>query len=231
MPTTKDKFTKEILKALRAFKRGDFSYRMPDDLTGEDGEIAQVFNDIVTLNDSICKEFDSIGTSVGLEGKLKQRAAMYSSSGSWKTIVDAFNGLISNLTIPMNEVSRVIGAVARGDLTQMMETEIEGIPIKGMFLKTAKEINSMVTVLTNFSSEVTRVAREVGTEGQLGGQARVEGVSGTWKDLTDNVNTMANNLTDQVRAIAKVVTAVATGDLKKKITLEAKGEIADLADT
>jgi HAMP domain-containing protein/DNA-binding response OmpR family regulator len=231
MPTTKNKSTKEILKALRAFKRGDFSYRMPDDLTGEDGEIAQVFNDIVTLNDSICKEFDSIGTSVGLEGKLKQRAAMYSSSGSWKTIVDAFNGLISNLTIPMNEVSRVIGAVARGDLTQMMETEIEGIPIKGMFLKTAKEINSMVTVLTNFSSEVTRVAREVGTEGQLGGQARVEGVSGTWQELTNSVNLMANNLTDQVRNIAEVATAVANGDLTQTIKVEARGEILELRNT
>ncbi|KPA14825.1 sensor histidine kinase/response regulator [Candidatus Magnetomorum sp. HK-1] len=229
--TTKDTSKKEILKALRSFKRGDFSYRMPDDLTGEDGEIAQVFNDIITLNDNICKEFDSIGKSVGLEGKLKQRAAMFSSSGSWKTIIDTFNGVISNLTIPMNEVSRVIGAVARGDLTQMMDTEIEGIPIKGMFLKTAKEINSMVTVLTNFSSEVTRVAREVGTEGQLGGQARVEGVSGTWQELTNSVNLMANNLTDQVRNIAEVATAVANGDLTQKIKVEARGEILELRNT
>ena len=234
MPTNKttegiDK--KAILKALRAFKRGDFSYRMPEDLTGEDGEIAQAFNDIIILNDNMSKEFDNIGKSVGLEGKLKQRATMYSSSGSWKTVIDSFNGLISNLTIPMNEVSRVIGAVARGDLTQMMETEIEGIPIKGMFLKTAKEINSMVTVLTNFSSEVTRVAREVGTEGQLGGQARVEGVSGTWQELTNSVNLMANNLTDQVRNIAEVATAVANGDLTQKIKVEARGEILELRNT
>jgi len=234
MPTkksSKEIDKKAILRALRAFKRGDFSYRMSEDLAGEDGEIAQAFNDIITLNDSISKEFDNIGKSVGLEGKLKQRAAMYSSSGSWKTITDSFNGLISNLTIPMNEVSRVIGAVARGDLTQMMETEIEGIPIKGMFLKTAKEINSMVTVLTNFSSEVTRVAREVGTEGQLGGQAKVEGVSGTWQELTNSVNLMANNLTDQVRNIAEVATAVANGDLTQKIKVEARGEILELRNT
>jgi len=229
--TSKEINKKAMLKALRAFKRGDFSYRMPDDLTGEDGEIAQAFNDIITLNDNISSEFDNIGKSVGLEGKLKQRAAMYSSSGSWKTITDSFNTLISNLTIPMNEVSRVIGAVARGDLTQLMDTEIEGIPIKGMFLKTAKEINSMVTVLSNFSSEVTRVAREVGTEGQLGGQARVEGVSGTWQELTNSVNLMANNLSDQVRNIAEVATAVANGDLTQTIKVEARGEILELRNT
>ena len=145
--------------------------------------------------------------------------------------VDAVNTLVSDLVQPTTEVARVIGAVAKGDLSQSMALEIDGRPVTGEFLRTAKVVNTMVDQLGTFASEVTRVAREVGTEGKLGGQAVVKGVAGTWKDLTDNVNFMAANLTSQVRNIADVTTAVANGDLSKKITVDVKGEIQALKDT
>src|SRR5207247_2254726 len=145
--------------------------------------------------------------------------------------VDSVNQLISDLVYPTSDTARVIGAVAKGDLSQTMATEREGRPLEGEFLKTAKTVNTMVNQLSSFASEVTRVAREVGTEGKLGGQAKVKGVAGTWKDLTDSVNLMAGNLTAQVRNIAAVTTAVATGDLTKKITVDVRGEILELKDT
>src|SRR5207244_1276229 len=145
--------------------------------------------------------------------------------GSWGVTINSVNALISDLVHPTSEMARVIGAVAKGDLSQTMALDIDGRPLEGEFLRTAKTVNRMVDQLGSFASEVTRVAREVGTEGKLGGQARVEGVSGTWKDLTDSVNFMAGNLTAQVRNIAAVTTAVATGDLSKKITVDVKGEI------
>ena len=139
--------------------------------------------------------------------------------------------LIGDLVHPTSETARVIGAVAQGDLSQTMALEIDGRPLQGEFLRTAKTINTMVDQLSSFASEVTRVAREVGTEGKLGGQADVKGVAGTWKDLTDSVNSMAGNLTGQVRNIAEVTTAVANGDLSKKITVDVKGEILELKNT
>src|SRR5205807_1152130 len=145
--------------------------------------------------------------------------------------IQCINVLIGDLVQPTSETARVIGAVAKGDLSQTMATEIEGRPLKGEFLHTAKTVNAMVGQLGAFASEVTRVAREVGTEGKLGGQAKVEGVSGTWKDLTESVNSMASNLTSQVRNIAAVTTAVANGDLSKKITVKVKGEILELKNT
>src|SRR5438093_2673287 len=152
-------------------------------------------------------------------------------TGSWSECIDSVNTLIADLVQPTTEVARVIGAVAKGDLSQTMALEIEGRPLTGEFLRTAKIVNTMVDQLSTFASEVTRVAREVGTEGKLGGQAQVKGVAGTWKDLTDNVNFMANNLTNQVRNIAEVTTAVARGDLTKKITVDVKGEILELKNT
>src|SRR5262249_41478369 len=151
--------------------------------------------------------------------------------GSWQACVDSVNALIVDLVQPTSEVARVIGSVAKGDLSQSMNLEIEARPLRGEFLRTARIVNTMVDQLSSFASEVTRVAREVGTEGKLGGQALVKGVSGTWKDLTDNVNLMASNLTGQVRNIADVTTAVATGDLTKKITASASGEILELKNT
>jgi HAMP domain-containing protein len=168
---------------------------------------------------------------VGKEGRIRQRASLGEASGSWAEAIDSINNLIEDLVQPTSEMARVIGAVARGDLSQNMATEIEGQTLEGEFLRTAKIVNTMVNQLSAFASEVTRVAREVGTEGKLGGQANVKGVAGTWKDLTENVNLMAGNLTDQVRNIATVTTAVASGDLTKKITVDVKGEFLDLKDT
>src|SRR4029079_17817233 len=149
-------------------------------------------------------------------------------AGGWATSVGSINALIGDLVQPTTEVARVISAVAEGDLAQKMALEIEGQPVKGEFLRIGTTVNSMVDQLAAFASEVTRVAKEVGTDGKLGGQAKVPGVSGTWKDLTDNVNAMAANLTGQVRNIAEVTTAVAKGDLSKKITVDVKGEILEL---
>src|SRR5205807_866935 len=151
--------------------------------------------------------------------------------GGWRNTIGSVNGLIDDLMRPTTEVARVIVAVAEGDLSQKMALEIEGRPVKGEFARIGATVNSMVDQLSSFAAEVTRVAREVGTEGILGGQAEVPGVAGTWKDLTDNVNFMASNLTDQVRNIADVTTAVATGDLSRKITVDARGEILELKST
>ncbi len=177
-------------------------------------------------------ELERISRVVGKEGKIGQRATIGEVSGSWAASVASVNALISDLVHPTSEkTARVIGAVAKGDLSQTMALEIEGRQLEGEFLRTAKTVNTMVNQLSSFASEVTRVAREVGTEGKLGGQAKVKGVAGTWKDLTDSVNSMAGNLTAQVRNIAAVTTAVANGDLSKKITVDVKGEILELKDT
>src|ERR1051326_8101070 len=222
---------KELLKVLAAFKRGDFSVRMPEDGVGVGGKIADTLNEILELNENMCREFERISRVVGKEGKITQRAAMGSNTSGWRSCVDSVNSLISDLVQPSTEVARVIGAVARGDLSQGMSTEVDGRQLKGEFLRTAKVVNTMVEQLNSFASEVIRVAREVGAEGKLGGQAVVRNVAGTWKDLTESVNSMAGNLTNQVRNIAEVTTAVALGDLSTKITVDAKGEILQLKNT
>ena len=153
---------------------------------------------------------------VGKQGKISQRGKLPAATGGWSDCVDAVNTLIADMVHPTAEMARVIGAVAKGDLSQTMELEIEDRPLRGEFLRIGKVVNTMVGQLGSFASEVTRVAREVGTEGKLGGQAQVKGVAGTWKDLTDNVNLMAANLTGQVRNIAEVTTAVANGDLSQE---------------
>ncbi|MGH9122146.1 MAG: HAMP domain-containing protein, partial [Acidimicrobiales bacterium] len=221
----------QLLAALRAFRRGDFSVRLPRHLTGVDGEIAEAFNDTVELNDRMTKEFERLADSVGKQGKINHRAKLPAALGSWAASVEAVNTLVADTVHQTSEMARVIGAVARGDLNQLMNLETEDRPLRGEFLRIGKVVNTMVGQLNAFASEVTRVAREVGTEGKLGGQARVEGVTGAWKDLTDNVNFMASNLTGQVRNIAEVTTAVARGDLSKKITVDVKGEILELKNT
>ena len=220
-----------LLAALRAFKKGDFSTRMPGAASGLAGDVYEAFNDCIELNQRLAHELERISTVVGRDGRISQRASLGSVGGSWLGYIDSVNGLISDLTQPMAETGRVLGAVAKGDLSQRMALEIDGRPLKGEFLRSSKIINTMVDQLNAFASEVTRVAREVGSEGKLGGQAEVKGVAGTWKDLTDSVNTMAGNLTNQVRNIADVTTAVANGDLSKKITVEARGEILELKGT
>jgi HAMP domain-containing protein/signal transduction histidine kinase/DNA-binding response OmpR family regulator len=220
-----------LLKVLSDFRKGDFTTRLPAEQTGLTGKIYDAMNEVIDMNERMAKEFDRVANVVGKEGRIKQRASLSLATGSWAACIDSINTLIADLVQPTTEVARVIGAVAKGDLSQTMALEIEGRPLTGEFLRTAKIVNTMVDQLSTFASEVTRVAREVGTEGKLGGQAQVKGVAGTWKDLTDNVNFMANNLTNQVRNIAEVTTAVARGDLSKKITVDVKGEILELKNT
>ena len=230
-PMTTELDGRELLSALTALKRGDFSVRLPVEWTGMAGKIADTFNDVIELNERMADELDRLGRVVGKEGKISERASLGDVSGSWADSIASVNALVSDLVHPTSETARVIGAVAKGDLSQTMALEIDDRPLEGEFLRTAKTVNKMVDQLGSFASEVTRVAREVGTEGKLGGQAKVKGVAGTWKDLTDNVNLMAGNLTGQVRNIATVTTAVANGDLTKKITVDVKGEFLELKDT
>src|SRR5688500_9715358 len=220
-----------LLTILSAVKNGDFSGRVPVRQSGIQGKIYDTLNEIIEKNEMLTSELRRISEVVGKEGKIAQRATLTNASGGWESCIASVNTLITDLAQPTTEVARVIGAVAQGDLSQNFNLEIDERPLKGEFLRTGKTVNTMVTQLGAFASEVTRVAREVGTEGKLGGQAQVKGVSGTWKDLTDNVNLMANNLTGQVRNIADVTTAVANGDLSKKITVDVKGEILELKNT
>ncbi|MBD2838276.1 response regulator [Pseudomonas sp. JM0905a] len=228
-PETLDLAT--LLATLRAFRKGDFRVRMPDDWTGTPGKVADTLNEIIDVAADTVGELERVARLVGKQGKVHERIQLPMLRGSWRTIAESSNALTNDLISPMSEMTRVIGSVADGDLRQRMPTEFDGQKLKGQFLKSAETVNTMVTRLGAFTAEVTRVAREVGTEGILGGQAKVPGVSGTWSDLTDSVNRMAANLTNQVRNIADVTTAVARGDLGKKITVEAKGEILELKNT
>ncbi|MBD3884496.1 response regulator [Phormidium tenue FACHB-886] len=221
----------QLLKTLVEIKSGNFSARMPAEQTGLAGEIATTLNDIIEMNAKMAAELAQISTVVGKEGKIHERASLDGAQGAWRLSIESINALIGDLVQPMAETTRVIRAVANGDLSHTIATDIQGKPLQGEFLQTAQIVNTMVDQLNSFASEVTRVAREVGTEGKLGVQANVRGVAGTWKDLTDSVNSMAGNLTAQVRNIAEVTTAVANGDLSKKITVDVKGEILELKDT
>jgi HAMP domain-containing protein/CheY-like chemotaxis protein/putative methionine-R-sulfoxide reductase with GAF domain len=220
-----------LLSALRAFRDGDFGVRLPSNFTGIEGEIADAFNACIAHDAQLSEELGRISEVVGREGLISKRASSNGARGAWRGCIESVNRLIDDLAFPMSEAGRVLGAVSNGDLTQRMPLEAQGHPLKGEFLRSSRTINTMVDRLGAFASEVTRVAREVGSEGKLGGQAIAKGVAGTWKDLTDSVNTMAGNLTAQVRNIAEVTTAVANGDLSKKITVEARGEIRELKGT
>jgi len=212
-----------LLGALTALKRGKPGIRLPINWTGVAGEVADAFNEVVGLNERMASELARLSRVVGKEGRLSQRCSLGNAGGFWDESAASVNELIDDLVHPTSETARVIGAVAQGDLSQMMALDIEDRPLQGEFLRTAKTINKMVDQLGSVASEVTRVAREVGTEGKLGGQAKVKGVAGTWQDLTDNVNAMAANLSGQVRNIAEVTTAVAKGDLSRKITVDVRG--------
>jgi len=219
-----------MLRVLTAVKRGDFTVRMPMTSTGQAGKVAIAINDIIESNQRLERELRRLSKHVGKEGQVKH-ASIGDAGGAWAATLDSINDLIEDVVRPNGEMARVINAVAKGDLSQTMSTDIDGRRLQGQFLETARIVNTMVNQLRAFSSEVTRVAREVGTEGKLGGQAQVPGVAGVWKDLTDNVNFMAGNLTSQVRNIAEVTTAVANGDLSRKITVEGQGEILELKNT
>ncbi len=218
-----------LVAALEAARAGDFSVRLRAD--GALADVATAFNGLVERNQQVTSELLRVGKLVGREGRITERAEVAGAPGSWAEKLGAVNGLIDNLARPTIEVARVIDAVAEGDLKQRIQLQIDGQPLRGEFRRIGTTVNGMVEQLSSFADEVTRVAREVGTDGKLGGQAKVKGASGVWKDLTDNVNTLAGNLTAQVRNIADVTTAVANGDLSKKVTVDVKGEVLELKNT
>jgi HAMP domain-containing protein/CheY-like chemotaxis protein/Skp family chaperone for outer membrane proteins len=220
----------ELVDALRRARDGESGVRLPQ-MSGAMGDAAKVFNQLAERREGITTELNRVSRVIGREGRMTERATLRGAKGSWKETVDAVNTMIEDLVRPTVEVARVLDAVAEGDLSQQMSLKIEGRPLRGEFHRIGMTVNAMLEQLSSFASEVTRVAREVGTEGVLGGQARVKGVSGIWRELTDNVNFMASNLTSQVRNIADVTTAVANGDLSKKITVDVKGEVLELKNT
>ena len=219
-----------ILQSLQTMKNGDFSVRLPVSWTGLPGKIADNFNEIVTANERMAFELKRVGQAVGKEGKTRERIRVDERRGAWDDMEVSVNTLVEDLLRPTTEVTRAIAAVAQGNLTQTVRLDVDGRPLEGEFLRSANIVNTMIQQLGVFTAEVTRVAREVGTDGKLGGQAQVPGVAGTWKDLTDSVNSMASNLTGQVRNIAEVATAVASGDLSRKITVDVRGEILQLKE-
>ena len=217
---------RNIADVTKAVASGDLSKKITVDVRGEILELKDTINTMVDQLRSFASEVTRVAREVGTEGKLGGQADVRDVAGTWKDLTDSVNFMAGNLTGQVRNIAEVTKAVASGDLSKKITVDV-----KGEILELKNTVNTMVDQLSSFAAEVTRVAREVGTEGKLGGQAQVKGVSGTWKDLTDNVNFMAGNLTSQVRGIARVVTAVANGDLKQKLTVEAKGEIAALADT
>ncbi len=219
-----------ILASLQSMRNGDFTVRLPGTWVGLPGKIADTFNDIVAANQHMAQELKRVGHVVGKQGKTRERTRFHESRGAWGEMEVSVNTLVEDLLRPTAEVTRAIAAVAQGDLTQTVRLDVDGRPLEGEFLRSANLVNTMIQQLGVFTAEVTRVAREVGTEGKLGGQAQVPDVAGTWKDLTDNVNLMASNLTGQVRNIAEVATAVASGDLSRKITVDVRGEILQLKE-
>jgi HAMP domain-containing protein/CheY-like chemotaxis protein/signal transduction histidine kinase len=219
-----------ILASLQTMRDGDFSVRLPGSWTGLAGKIADTFNEIVAANQQMAQELKRVGQVVGKEGRTRERTRFHESRGAWGEMEGSVNTLVEDLLRPTTEVTRAIAAVAQGNLTQTVRLDVDGRPLEGEFLRSANIVNTMIQQLGVFTAEVTRVAREVGTDGKLGGQAQVPGVAGTWKDLTDSVNSMASNLTGQVRNIAEVATAVASGDLSRKITVDVRGEILQLKE-
>ena len=219
-----------ILSGLQTMRNGDFSVRLPGSWTGLAGKIADTFNEIVAANQQMAHELKRVGQVVGKEGRTRERTKFHESRGAWGAIEVSVNALVEDLLRPTTEVTRAIAGVAQGNLTETVRLDVDGRPLEGEFLRSANIVNTMIQQLSVFTSEVTRVAREVGTDGKLGGQAVVPGVAGTWKDLTDSVNSMASNLTGQVRNIAEVATAVASGDLSRKITVDVRGEILQLKE-
>ncbi|MFJ9079221.1 HAMP domain-containing protein [Streptomyces sp. NPDC102278] len=225
-----------LLTALVSMRDGNFRKRLTVSGEGVMAEIAAVYNEVADRNLHLTGELSRVRRMVGREGKLSERLETGACEGSWAAAIDASNQLVDDLARPVSEVGRVLSAVAEGDLDQRMELRTQtadgaGHPLRGEFLKVGRTVNNLVDQLSAFTDEVTRVALEVGTEGKLGGQAQVRGMSGSWKDLTDSVNTMAYRLTAQVRDIALVTTAVAKGDLSRKVTVHVAGEMLQLKNT
>ena len=221
---------KALLRAMRAVSAGDFSVVLPSHWDGIAGKLADSFNEIVDHNRRLAEGLSRAGEQVGRKGRTRQRLPPANRQGSWADMERSVNGLIDDLIRPVETITDAMAGVAKGDLTRSVPLEADGRPLQGEFLRSATLVNRMLEQMTEFSSEVTRVAREVGTEGKLGGQAKVKGVSGVWKELTDSVNQMASNLTGQVRNISEVTIAVANGDLSRKITVDVRGEILQLKE-
>src|SRR5437868_5988812 len=217
---------RNIADVTTAVAKGDLSRRIAVNAQGEELELKSTINTMVDQLNAFASEVTRVAKEVGTEGKLGGQARVEGVLGTWRDLTENVNGMAANLTVQLRDVSAVATAIASGDLTRKITVEA-----RGEILQVKEVINKMVEQLNAFAGEVMRVAREVGTEGMLGGQASVQGVSGTWKDLTDNVNFMAANLTNQVRNIALVTTAVANGDLSQKITVDVRGEILELKDT
>src|SRR5204862_44649 len=217
---------RNIAEVTTAVANGDLSKKITVDVKGEILELKNTINTMVDQLSSFASEVTRVAREVGTEGMLGGQAHVKGVAGTWKDLTDSVNSMAGNLTVQLRDVSKVATSIATGDLTQKITVDA-----RGEILQIKDVINTMVDQLSSFASEVTRVAREVGTEGKLGGQAEVKDVSGTWKDLTDSVNFMASNLTSQVRNIADVTNAVANGDLSKKITVDVKGEILELKNT
>ena len=226
MATNLTRQVRNIAEVTTAVARGDLSRKITVDVKGEILELKNTINTMVDQLNGFASEVTRVAREVGTEGKLGGQARVPGVAGTWKDLTDSVNAMATNLTAQVRNIAEVTTAVARGDLSRKITVDV-----KGEILELKNTINTMVDQLNAFAAEVTRVAREVGTEGKLGGQARVPGVAGTWKDLTDNVNSMASNLTGQVRNIAEVATAVARGDLSRKITVDVKGEILQLKET
>src|SRR6201991_1593395 len=222
---------KELLKVLSLVKNGKLDVRMPVTQAGINGRICEGLNDIIDMNERLVAEISSAEKTIGKRGNLSKRIELREAKGQWAGGVNSLNNLIEDLTSPTLEIAGMINSVANGDLSKQIPLEIKGHPLKGEFLRIAKESNQMLSKLQLFSMEVTRVARQVGSEGKLGEQAKIKGVAGVWAEIMDSVNKIAGNLTAQVRNVAAVTTAVAKGDLSRKITVEAKGEILELKNT
>ncbi|WP_159400452.1 HAMP domain-containing protein, partial [Streptomyces sp. XY431] len=225
-PEQPDQVLRQLLAGLTAVRDGDFRTRLGSDLPGVPGEIATVFNGMVEQLARVTSEVTRVAREVGSEGRLGGQAHVPGAAGTWLDLTDAVNAMAGDLTHQLRNIAQVTTAVARGDLTQKIEVDA-----RGELLELKNTVNTMVDQLSAFADEVTRVAREVGSEGRLGGQADVRDASGTWRDLTESVNVMADNLTAQVRSIAEVTTAVAGGDLSQKIRVDARGEILELKET
>ncbi|MBA3485919.1 MAG: HAMP domain-containing protein, partial [Lysobacter sp.] len=228
--TTEQEQCQYLLESLCAVRDGDFGAQLPVHWEGIQGKIAACFNEIVLNNRHLADELARVGEKVGRQGQTSKRIAVSGRSGAWLDMQQSVNGLIDDLVRPVETMTEAIAGVAKGDLTRAVPLESDGRMLQGEFLRSATIVNRMIEQMSEFSSEVTRVALEVGTSGRLGGQAKVKGVSGVWKDLTDSVNQMASNLTAQVRNISEVTIAVANGDLSRKITVDVRGEILQLKE-
>src|SRR3977135_1335259 len=229
-PNGKPDSLEDLLHALQAMRSGDFSVRMTGDHLGIEGKIADTFNEIVAANQRMAQQLERVGQVVGREGKTRQRVKFGLASGSWADMEGSVNTLIDDLLWPTREVTRAVAAVAQGDLLQTVQLDVHGRPLGGEFLQSATIVNTMIKQLGVFTSEVTRVAREVGTEGKLGGPDAAPEATRGWEDTAAAGKLMGSNLTAQVRNIADVTIAVASGDLSKKITVDVRGEILQLKE-